>query len=90
MTRILTAAVLAAALSLGACAGPFSPPPLPTDPVERTLAGAGMGAAAGAGIGALISLPFPVAIVGTVPLGAIAGAAVGGMTGLFTTPQPAP
>lgn len=88
MKRII-AALVAAALS--GCAGtPFAMPPLPPNPVERTLVGAGMGAGAGAGIAALISLPFPVAAVGTVPLGAVAGAVVGGMTGLFTAPETAP
>ncbi|MDE2469769.1 MAG: bacteriocin [Bradyrhizobium sp.] len=88
MNRIVTAALVAALLSLGACAiSPLPAQPSMTDPVARTMTGAGLGAAGGAAVGALLSLPFPIATIPATALGAVIGAEMGGMTALFTTPE---
>lgn len=89
MSRAL---ILAAMIGLGACSTPLPFPAdgtastLPTDPIERSLAAASMGAASGAAIGATLSLPFPIATIPATALGAATGAAFGAGLGLFTAP----
>ena len=60
-------ALIAAALLLAACGSSFS---------DRTLSGAGIGAAAGTAVGAVTGL--------TIVQGALLGAGAGGLTGALT------
>lgn len=80
MTRIVLCVALAA--SLAACATPIPP----KDPGERLAFGVTAGAAVGAGIGALVTVPFPIAVLPSAALGAIVGGASGGMQALFSEP----
>lgn len=79
MDKIIAAVALAFLLS--GCAGTY-------DPAERGMQGAAGGAATGCAMGALMTIwTGPLAAVGC-GMGAVAGAAAGGMMGVATAPPP--